>query len=213
MTDSIHQNQPVLMRGAPLDVARTAVIMMHGRGASADDILSLSNALPQGGVAFFAPQAAGNTWYPNRFIAPVATNEPHLTSALATIDGLIHKINARGVPTERILLLGFSQGACLALEYAARHARRYGGLVALSGALIENGDQPRVYAGSLDGTPAFLGCSDLDAHVPAQRVLRSEEILGGIGAEVTARLYPGMGHIVNDDELAFVSDMIHALGE
>jgi predicted esterase len=213
MIDSIHQNQPVLMRGAPLDLARTAVIMMHGRGAAADDILSLSNALPQAGVAFFAPQAAGNTWYPNRFIAPVATNEPHLTSALATIDGLIHKIDARGVPTERMLLLGFSQGACLALEYAARHPRRYGGLVALSGALIENGDQPRVYAGSLDRTPAFLGCSDLDAHVPAQRVLRSEEILGGMGAEVTARLYPGMGHIVNDDELAFVSDMILALGE
>jgi predicted esterase len=187
------------------------VILLHGRGASAEDILSLASELPQQGVAFLAPQAAGNAWYPNRFIAPVATNEPYLSSALETIDGLVQKINGSGLPSERIVLLGFSQGACLALEYAARHPRRYGGVAGLSGALIENGDQPRVYAGSLDDTPVFLGCSDVDFHIPAERVLRSEEVLRGLGANVTTKLYPGLGHTINEDEIEAVSRMLSRL--
>jgi predicted esterase len=208
MTDVIHQNQPIHAAGAPLDRARAAAILLHGRGASAEDILSLAAELPQLDVAFLAPQAAGNTWYPNRFIAPAASNEPHLSSALATIDALMREVDAHGISSERVLLLGFSQGACLALEYAARRPRRYGGVAALSGALIENGDQPRAYSGSLAGTPVFLGCSDVDAHIPAQRVRRSDEVLRGLGAEVTARLYPGMSHTVNQDELAVVAGML-----
>ena len=196
------------MHGTPLDKAHVAMIMVHGRGASAEDILSVANEWPQDGVAFIAPQAAGGTWYPNRFIAPVASNEPYLSSALDTLDALVKHINAQGIATEKIVLLGFSQGACLALEYAARHATRYGGVAGLSGALIENGDQPRVYSGSFDGTPVFLGCSDIDFHIPAERVLQSETRLRDLGASVTAKLYSNMGHTINEDEIAFVSEMV-----
>jgi predicted esterase len=201
MGDVIHQNQPALQAGAPLAQAQAAMILLHGRGASAEDILALAREFTAPEVAFIAPQAAGHTWYPNRFIMPVATNEPHLSSALATIDNLVAKLNDAGLAHDHIFLLGFSQGACLALEYAAQHPQRYAGVVALSGALIENGDQPRDYAGSLDGTPAFLGCSDADFHIPAQRVLRSEQVLRRMGANVTAKLYPHLGHTVNDDEI------------
>ena len=208
MTQVIHQNQPALKAGAPLAQAKAAMILLHGRGASAEDILALAHEFTAPDVAFVAPQAAGHTWYPNRFIMPAASNEPHLSSALETIDGLVKRLNDAGVASERIFLLGFSQGACLALEYAARHPQRYAGVAALSGALIENGDQPRTYAGSLDGTPAFLGCSDADFHIPAQRVLRSEQVLRGMGAMVTAKLYPHLGHTVNDDEIDAVNAMI-----
>lgn len=209
-TNLIHQTQPILMRGAPLDQARLAMILLHGRGASAEDILALAGALPQLGVAFFAPQAAGGAWYPNRFIAPVATNEPHLSSALETIGHLMAKLVERGMPHERIMLLGFSQGACLALEFAARHPRRYAGVFGLSGALIEDGDQPRDYAGDMDATPVFLGCSDADFHIPLERVHRSADVFRALNASVTERIYPGMGHAVNEDELAFVGAMIEA---
>jgi predicted esterase len=197
-----------LQAGAPLEQAKAAMILLHGRGASAEDILSLAREFTAPNVAFVAPQAAGHTWYPNRFIAPASSNEPHLTSALETIGGIVAKLNEAGIASDRIFLLGFSQGACLALEYAARHPQRYAGMVALSGALIENGDQPRSYSGSLDGTPAFLGCSDADFHIPAQRVLRSEQVLRGMGANVTAKLYPHLGHTVNDDEIDAVNAMI-----
>lgn len=205
---TIHQNQPVLTRGTPLDKARLAMIMVHGRGARAEDILSLSAELPQDGVAYLAPQAADGVWYPNRFLAPVATNEPYLSSALDTLDALVKRVNAQGIGNERVLLLGFSQGASLMLEYVARHATRYGGVAGLSGALIENGDLPRDYTGSLDGTPVFLGCSDADMFIPAQRVLQSEMRLRDLGASVTARLYTNMGHTINEDEIAAVSEMV-----
>lgn len=208
MTQVIHQNQPALQAGAPLEQAKAAMILLHGRGASAEDILSLAREFTAPNVAFVAPQAAGHTWYPNRFIAPASSNEPHLTSALETIGGIVAKLNEAGIASDHIFLLGFSQGACLALEYVARNPQRYAGMVALSGALIENGDQPRSYSGSLDGTPAFLGCSDADFHIPAQRVLRSEQVLRGMGANVTAKLYPHLGHTVNDDEIDAVNAMI-----
>lgn len=203
-----HQGQPVLVAGAPLEQAQAAMILVHGRGASARDILSLAGEFGVRGVAFLAPQAAGNTWYPNRFIAPVASNEPYLSSALQLVAEGAARVAQAGLAPERLMLLGFSQGACLALEYAARHAQRYGGLVALSGALIENGDQPRTYTGSLEGTPIFLGCSDEDPHIPAGRVQRSEEVLRALGGQVTLRLYPGLGHAVNQDEIDFVRGMM-----
>ncbi len=206
-----HQNQPILMRGAPLDQARLVMILLHGRGANAEDILSLASALPRFGVAFFAPQAANGSWYPNRFIVPVEKNEPHLTAALEMLSDLMAKIVARGIPHERILLLGFSQGACLALEFAARNPCRYGGVFGLSGALIENGDRPRDYTGDMAGTPVFLGCSEADQQIPLERVHRTTMAFHQLSAAVTERIYPGLGHAVNEDELAFIAAAMQAV--
>jgi predicted esterase len=208
----LHQGQPLFTRGAPLASAKAAMVMIHGRGASAASILSLADEFDAPEIAYLAPQAAGGTWYPNRFIAPVASNEPWLSSALAVVAYVLAQVAAAGLPAERTLLLGFSQGACLALEFAARNPRRYGGLVGLSGALIENGDAPREYAGSLDGTPIFLGCSDVDFHVSKERVERSAEILRRLGGDLTVRLYPNMDHTVNQDEIVFVKSMIDRVG-
>lgn len=205
-----HAGQPVRTAGAPLDKARAAVVMIHGRGATADDILTLTPPLEMPDVAFLAPQAAGGTWYPFSFLAPIDRNEPGITSGLRTITRVLERVAKAGVPLERTMLLGFSQGACLATEYMARHARRYAGLATLSGGLIGPDGTPRDYPGSLDGTPVFLGCSDVDAHIPAPRVRESAEVLRALGAEVTMRLYPGMGHLVNDDEIAQVRTMLAA---
>jgi len=208
-----HQAQPVLTAGEPLDKAKAAMIMVHGRGASAEDILSLTPELNQPGFAYLAPQAAGYAWYPNSFLAPIASNEPGLSSGLAVIASLLEKLAEAGIPPERTILLGFSQGACLSLEFAARNARRYGGLAGLSGGLIGPDGTPRDYPGSLDGTPVFLGCSDVDPHVPKKRVELSAEVLQRLGGNVTTRLYPRMGHTVNRDEIRQVQDIMSALIE
>ena len=206
-----HHGQPVLTSGEPVEHARAAMLMVHGRGATAQDILSLADQLNQPGFAYLAPQAAGNTWYPNRFLVPLAENEPWLSSALSFVGDVFAQIIKAGIPSERIMLLGFSQGACLTLEFAARNAKRYGGIVGLSGALIGPDDTPRDYAGSLAGTPVFLGCSDVDFHVPKERVNESAEVLKRIGGEVTKRLYPNHDHSVNQDEIEFVSGMMQVL--
>ncbi|HYD53991.1 MAG TPA: hypothetical protein VEA99_15250 [Gemmatimonadaceae bacterium] len=206
-----HAGQPVLAAGAPLDQARAAMVMVHGRGASAESILTLASALDRPDVAYLAPQASGGTWYPFGFMSPIERNEPGISSAMAAIARVLATIAAAGIPTERTLLLGFSQGACLASEFVARHARRYGGLAALSGGLIGPDGTPRDHPGSLDGTPVFLGCSDVDAHIPAARVRESADVLRALGGAVTMRLYPGMGHLVNDDEIAAVQTMLDAV--
>src|SRR5262245_12497373 len=206
-----HQGQPVLAAGEPLERAQAAMVLVHGRGATARDILTLTAELNQPGFAYLAPQAAGNTWYPYSFLAPIERNEPYLSSALATLGQVLEQIAAAGIPAERTILLGFSQGACLATEFAARNARRYGGLVGLSGGLIGPDGTPRDYPGALDGTPVFLGCSDVDPHIPAARVQHSAEVLRRLGGDVTARLYPGMGHTVNEDEIEFVRQMMASL--
>lgn len=206
-----HQGQPIRIAGEPVSRARAAMLMVHGRGATAEDILTISAQLAQPGFAYFAPQAAENTWYPNRFLAPLADNEPLLSSALALVGEVLANINNAGIPTERVMLLGFSQGACLALEFAARNAKRYGGVLGLSGALIGPDDAPRNYSGSLAGTPVFLGCSDMDFHVPRERVDQTAEVLRRLGGEVTERLYPNMDHGVNQDEIDFVSGMMKTL--
>ena len=187
------------------------MILVHGRGASADDILTLAPELNRPDFAYLAPQAAGSTWYPYSFLVPTAQNEPYLSSALARLGAVLAHVEAAGLPPQRVMLLGFSQGACLALEYAARHARRYGGLVGLSGGLIGPDGAPRDYAGSLDGTPIFLGCSDVDFHIPKERVIESADVLRRLGGAVDARLYPGMGHTINEDELEAVRQMMAAL--
>lgn len=206
-----HRGLPVLTRGTPPTQARAAMLLIHGRGATPDSILALADEFDQADVAYFAPTAAGNTWYPQRFTAPLASNEPYLSSALAVVSSLLEQINAAGIPYEKTILLGFSQGACLVSEFAARNARRYGGLVVLSGGLIGPDDTPRDYAGTLDGTPVFLGCSDVDFHIPAQRVRESAAVLQRLGGDVTARLYPGMGHTVNEDEIEFVRTMLQTI--
>jgi len=206
-----HQGQPILTAGNPLDKAGAAMVMLHGRGASAEDILEVATELKQPGFAYLAPQAAQNSWYPNSFLAPIPSNEPGLSSGLAVIASILSQLAGAGISPERTILLGFSQGACLSLEYAARNARRYGGLVGLSGGLIGPDGTPRNYADSLQGTPVFLGCSDVDFHIPRQRVELSAEVLEQLGGNVTTRLYPNMGHTVNRDEILFVREMMVAL--
>ncbi|HEY8600381.1 MAG TPA: alpha/beta hydrolase [Thermomicrobiales bacterium] len=208
MSDGIQ----LLVAGEELARARGAVVMVHGRGASAESILGLAESLQTAGLALLAPQAAGGSWYPYSFLAPLEQNEPSLSAALATIGATLDAVAAAGVPAERTVLLGFSQGACLALEYAARNARRYGGVVGLSGGLIGPDGTPRDYAGSLGDTPVFLGCSDVDFHIPQARVIESAEILRGLGGTVEMRIYPGMGHTVNEDELEAVQGILDRLG-
>ena len=206
-----HQGQPVLTAGEPLEQAQAAMILVHGRGATAESILTLAQEVDRPGFAYLAPQAVGNTWYPYSFLAPLANNEPYLASALAMLADLFEHLATAGFSADKVLLLGFSQGACLASEFIARNARRYGGVAGLSGGLIGPDSSPRDYAGSLEGTPIFLGCSDVDFHIPKERVQHSTEVLRRLGGEVTERLYPGMGHTVNQDELEFVRGMMARL--
>jgi predicted esterase len=206
-----HDDQPVLWAGVPLEKARAGAIFVHGRGADARDILGLAAEVDPGDIAFAAPDAAGHTWYPYSFLSPIEQNEPGISSGLGVLGGLVKQFEAAGIPPEKLLLLGFSQGACLALEYAARHARRYGGIAGLSGGLIGPPGTPRDYAGAFAATPVFLGCSDVDPHIPKERVIETSEVMERMGATVTTRLYPRMGHTVNEDELAAVRDLLESL--
>lgn len=212
-----HQGRRIVEAGTPLDRARAAVILVHGRGATAESILPLSEELQQPDVTYLAPQAGGNAWYPNSFLAPLDRNEPGLSSGLQAIEDVRKKIAEAGIPDERIVVLGFSQGACLGLEYVARNSRRYGGAVAFSGGLIGTGardgaappnDKLFDYEGSLQGTPVFLGCSDVDAHIPVGRLNQSADVLVELGGDVTLRIYEGMGHIVNEDEINFARNLL-----
>jgi phospholipase/carboxylesterase len=206
-----HQGLPVLTAGEPLASARAAMILVHGRGATATDILMLAEELAQPGFAYLAPEAANNAWYPNSFLAPLASNEPGLSSGLELIASLLEQVNKAGIAAERVVIVGFSQGACLSLEFVARHARRYGGVIALSGGLIGPDGTPRDYAGSLAGTPIFLGCSDIDPHIPKDRVLHSAEVLQALGGQVTAKLYPRMGHTINRDEILVARGIVEGV--
>jgi len=200
--------QPLAFAGRPLKEAAAAMVMVHGRGATAENILELARELRHPELAYVAPQAAGFTWYPYSFLAPLERNEPYLSAALARLGEVLALVNSAGIPPERTILLGFSQGACLTLELAARHARRYGGLVGLSGGLIGPPATPRTYPGSFAATPVFLGCSDRDPHVPLERVTETADVLARMEAEVTKRIYPALGHTVNEDELEHVRRMV-----
>lgn len=203
-----HAGQPILHRGAAIADARLAAVLIHGRGASAEDILSLSQEISADDVAYLAPQAAGNTWYPYSFLAPMAQNEPGLSSALGVIAAILASLEDQGLPANRVVLMGFSQGACLASEFAARHARRYAAVAALSGGLIGPPGTPRDYAGTCDGTPVFLGCSDVDPHIPLERVHESADVFRRMGAVVDERIYRGMGHTVSRDEIEAVNTIL-----
>jgi len=204
-----HVGQPVAHAGAPLERAAAAIVMVHGRGAGPRDILTLLPAIDRPTLAAVAPAAANNTWYPLSFMAPREKNEPGISSGLAVIDSLVQDLLARGFPSHKIAILGFSQGACLSSEFVIRHQRRYGGLLALSGGLIgPPGTTWDDVAASLDRTPVFLGCSDVDGHIPKERVMESEVVFRTAGADVTQTLYPGMGHLVNEDEITQVQRIV-----
>jgi predicted esterase len=211
MNSHPHYGQVILSTGESLTNATSAMIMIHGRGGSAEDILAMSNHFTTPNVAYFAPQAKNFTWYPNRFIMPRASNEPYLTSAMRVISDLILHITENGLSTEKIMLIGFSQGACLVSEYAVRNPKRYGGVFALSGGLIGADGELTGYIGSLSNTPVFLGCSDVDDHIPVGRIHESEKIFIGMNATVTKRIYPNMGHTINQDELDFIKGVMSAV--
>jgi predicted esterase len=206
---SIHKDQPVKTLGEKLENAKATMILMHGRGDSAQGILSLVPEIELPGFAYGAPNAAGQVWYPNRFLEPIARNEPHLSSALEVVDALVEHV-CEHVKKEKIIILGFSQGSCLALEYAARAGGRFGAIIGLSGGLIGDVLEPTRYK-NLEGTPIFLGCSDVDAHIPKSRVDETAVILEGLGAKVDKRIYPNFGHTVNADELKAVRELMRNL--
>jgi len=203
-----HQGQPLSVAGRDAGEAEAAMILVHGRGGTAEDILRLAGQLGRDDFCYLAPQAAGRSWYPFRFLAPLEENEPYLSSALRVLDDLFERLTAAGIPTERVFLLGFSQGACLTLEWVARNARRYGGAAGLSGGLIGPPGRDFAYEGSLAGTEVFLGCSDIDPHIALGRVEETASVLAELGASVTKRIYPGMGHTINADEIDHVRAMM-----
>ncbi|MGD8747121.1 MAG: dienelactone hydrolase family protein [Balneolaceae bacterium] len=208
-----HQNQPIFTAGTDVRSAQMAMILIHGRGASAQSMLRLSEEFEREDIHYRALRAEGNTWYPRSFMAPLDMNEPGISSGIQAIYDCIGDLNQAGITTDHMILLGFSQGACLATEFAARHPRRYGGIVGFSGGLIGEMVDPGNYEGSLDETPVFLGCSDNDPHIPEERVETTALVFRTLTADVTKRIYQGMGHTVNQDELRFVSNLINQLSD
>ncbi|MFD1644293.1 alpha/beta hydrolase [Haloarchaeobius litoreus] len=208
MVEGPHADAQVLTTGASLDEARVAVVALHGRGAMARSVLGLATELDVSDVAWLGPQAAGNTWYPYSFMADTANNEPHLSSALELVDETVERAVDAGIPRERVVLLGFSQGACLASEYVARNASRFGGLVAFSGGLIGPEGTPREYDGHLDGTPVYLGCDANDPHIPKERVHETRDVLSDLGADVTEQIFEGMGHTIIPEEVEGARDVL-----
>jgi predicted esterase len=212
-----HAGQPVVAAGRPPAEATAAAILVHGRGATAEDILTLVPELARPDLAYLAPQAAGFSWYPYGFMAPLEQNEPWLSSGLAVLGELLDQLASAGIGAERTMLLGFSQGACLVLEFAARAAgaagtvRRFGAVAGLSGGLIGPPGTPRDDAGSLDGTPVLVGCSDRDPHIPLPRVRETARVMAALGGEVSERIYPGMGHTINADEIERVRRLLDRL--
>jgi predicted esterase len=208
-----HAGQPVLRVGPSPQESPQTLIMLHGRGGTAASIMSLYRRLElPGDVARLAPQAAENNWYPHRFLSPLETNQPWIDSALRRVDSLVDEVTAQGVASHRIALLGFSQGACLAAEYIAQRPRRYGAVMILTGSLLGPLDLRRTYAGSLEGTPVFIGTSDPDELVPLEHVENTARVLGRLGAEVDFRVYPGMSHTVNQDEIRACRRLIQSIG-
>src|SRR5688572_27248577 len=213
LTGHPHNGQPLLSAGSRPEDAAATLILVHGRGATAGSILPLHREIGIENLAALAPQAANNTWYPYPFMSPLEVNQPYLDSALRRLESIVTDLVARGVPAERIALLGFSQGACLTSEFVARHPRRYGAVIGLTGGLIGPPGTPRDYPGSLDGTPVFLGSGDPDPHIPFERVRETEAILARMGAKVEVRRYPGMPHGINEDEIEACRELVREVVE
>lgn len=205
-----HHGQPIEAAGAPPQVAEAAVLLLHGRGSTAQSVLTLIDEFLHHGVMYLAPQAAHSSWYPRSGYVPLEDNEPWFSSALDHVARAIDVAAAAGIPLERTLLLGFSQGGCLASEFVARNPRQYGGLVVLSGSLLGT-ETNAAYDGSIDGTPVFLGCSSDDPYVDAARIHDSAEVFERLGGDVTSKLYDGLGHAINDDEIQVINTFIERL--
>lgn len=197
---SPHEGAQVVRAGNSVN-AKSVMILIHGRGATAASILELAKELYHPDLAYLAPQAAGNTWYPYSFLSPIAQNEPYLSSALQAVAEVVRQVNEAGIASEKIIIGGFSQGACLAAEFAARNAQRFGGLLIFSGGLIGPPGTPRNYAGDFAGTPVFIGCSNVDFHIPEARVHETADVLTRMGAAVDKQIYPNMGHTIVQDEI------------
>ncbi len=206
-----HQNQQIVTGGVDIDEAKIAMILIHGRGASAQSMLMFADEFEEDNIHYRAIQAKGHTWYPRSFMAPREMNQPGIKSGLQVIYDQIVDLNNKGIPTNKIVLLGFSQGACLTTEFAARHPQRYGGIIGFSGGLIGENVNTQNYQGSMEQTPVFLGCSDRDPHIPQERVDLTEEVFRKIGANVTKKIYVGMGHTVNQDEIDHVNQILSSL--
>ena len=210
-TENPYQDLNPLSTGMPLEMARAAMLMLHGRGGTAQGILSLAEALQRPGFTYLAPQAADNSWYPFSFLEPLEKNRLWIDSSLKAVGELVEGLDSRGLPADKLIILGFSQGACLGLEYAARRGGRFGGVVGLSGGLIGPPGTVYSYSGTLEGTPLFLGCSENDPHIPRARLEETADVFESLGAQVTFRLYPGVDHGVNRDEIDFIGRMMTAL--
>ena len=198
----------IITAGQPLTSESKVLILLHGRGATAEDILSLSHYLNVKDFALLAPQATNNSWYPQSFLSPTAQNEPWLSSALSIINELVEDVLSKGVTEQHIYFAGFSQGACLTLEYITRNARKYGGAVAFTGGLIGDKLYTDNYAGDFQQTPVFIGTSDPDPHVPVPRVLATEAQLKKMNANVQVKVYPNMGHTINDEEIKWANELV-----
>ena len=211
MTNGPHQNQPPRTASKPLADASAAMILIHGRGATAASILDLAPTLPHENMVYLAPQASGNTWYPYSFLSPIEQNEPGISSAMQVLTDLIATIEEAGISADRLILAGFSQGACLASEFVARNPRRYGGLFVFSGGLIGPPGTRRDYPGSLEDTPVFIGCSDNDPHIPVERVHETTTTLESMGANVNEQIYGGMPHTIIQDEIDHARKILDTL--
>jgi phospholipase/carboxylesterase len=210
--DDPHRNQPILQRGAALDSAKGAVVLLHGRGASAEDILELAQDFDLPDLTYLAPEAAEHTWYPYSFLSPIEQNQPWLDSALKVVGETIQRATTAGIERQKVAIVGFSQGACLATEFVVRNAARYGGLVAFTGGLIGPPGAKFSYSGELSGTPCFLGAGDRDPHVPWKRVEESAAVLSDLRAAVTLRRYPGLPHTINQDEIDHAKIILRRIG-
>ncbi len=206
-----HADQPVATAGPTPPKADLTMIFLHGRGGTSQRIISVHDRLGLKTIAALAPQAAGNSWYPEWFMAPMESNQPFLDSALRQVETMVSDLIRLGIPSQRIALLGFSQGACLATEFVARHSRRYGAVIALTGGLMGPPGTPRIYPGSLAGTPVFLGSNDPDAHIPFERVKETAEVLTGMGAQLELRRYSDMPHVINDDEVEVARKLLQGV--
>ena len=204
-----HQSQHLYQRGANVKEAKSAMIMIHGRGASPESILSLTNEIKhRKEITFYAPEAHGFTWYPYSFLAPLEKNQPELNSAIQSIYNAITVAENAGFSKDKIFILGFSQGACLAAEYVARHPDKYAGIFIFSGGLIGHRINEDSYTGNLQKTPIFIGCSDVDTHIPLQRIHKTDSILSSVNGDVTKVIYPNFGHTINKDEINHLNKII-----
>lgn len=210
-TPGPHQGQKVYTTGKPLDEAAAVMILIHGRGATAPSILELADVLHHPEMAYLAPQAANNTWYPYSFLSPIPQNEPGISSGLQVIGDLIAQTEASGIPRQKIIVAGFSQGACLASEYIARNPDRYGGLLAFSGGVIGPLGMKRQDSGDLQEMPVFLGCSDIDPHIPLQRVEETAAVFTQLNAHVNLQIYPNMPHTIIQDEIDEAMKIVESL--